>query len=664
MSDSDQTKAIQRAILNILKERGRGINLFALKASLSEYSGTDDQINMAVAELADKQEITYTSTGISLMPCTLGSYVGSTKNASDRIVLMKFFNGVVINDVPKAEIKDIVRRNLKNRPKLEEDMLRPEFKKYQFTLKSFMHIFEVPASTFIYLKETCPRGKADWRDIRRETERDRRTRDAATELLATEGILIGGVTVLLKVEDIACYLLQINRTAMTAEELYAAYTDFLVQNRPLPCGLDTSIGKLTALLQTNLSVIAGHGKTFRYRGYNERSDRSVVKALKLHKYKNSYISAGIIFQEFSTTLESSNILDKYELVSVLKRDPDAICKYHMTFIRNPFILFGEASAEDQLLSLMKELAPVSGEVLCKEYERRYGLKAITVKLTLMKSISRYLQDGEYDMSTKMLTDAQCNRLKKQLSNDWYFTTEIQQIFKRLIGEHCEEYFSAHNLGTLGYRRTNEITYSDRFSSMEQCFKRTLCSRDTFTVTDALWHQQQVYSLLLKEAEHFEIVEYAPQKFVSIQCLKKANIYKKDLRAFINSVCSYVEDETYFTLKSLEQSGFLSQLDHCGFEDTFYFSLLKQSKAIQARKVGSRHIFRKSKQDATLPDFIEYLITGLHSIDIYEFSDFLNEQYGIDITPLYIRTLIKQTQLFYAPITEKIYVDYDEYFEEV
>ncbi len=106
------------------------------------------------------------------------------------------------------------------------------------------------------------------------------------------------------------------------------------------------------------------------------------------------------------------------------------------------------------------------------------------------------------------------------------------------------------------------------------------------------------------------------------------------------------------------------LEDLGFDDMFYYSVLKQSKGVQARKVAGIYLFRKSKSDATLADFIEYLLTELRSVDLYNLSDLLADKYGMFLTSSYLRVIASNTQMYYDTISEKLFLDYDEYFEEV
>jgi hypothetical protein len=91
-----------------------------------------------------------------------------------------------------------------------------------------------------------------------------------------------------------------------------------------------------------------------------------------------------------------------------------------------------------LNNLLRELSPVSGDQLAKEYERRYGLKANTVKVRLLKEISQYLSSGIYDTKVKSITDKQFERLSGQLAAPWYYTSEcgvaIQKTRRKAISK--------------------------------------------------------------------------------------------------------------------------------------------------------------------------------------------------------------------------------------
>lgn len=76
------------------------------------------------------------------------------------------------------------------------------------------------------------------------------------------------------------------------------------------------------------------------------------------------------------------------------------------------------------------------------------------------------------------------------------------------------------------------------------------------------------------------------------------------------------------------------------------------------------ILRKSKTSLTMSDLIEQIVYDYRKIDIYDLIDFLRETYGIRSEKHKILEMIREKDLYYDEIMEKVYIDYDEYFEEI
>lgn len=660
MQSCDAKKIIQ----DYLTACDTGSSLFKLKREFVPHKMTSDMLEAALEDMLDSGEIMYTPRGVALQPHTIQSQIELVSDKGRRSVLLAYFNGERMPECSSEETHQIVKDFLGACSAVDEDCYRPTFRKYRFDRDSFSATFGQPVSTFIYLRETCRKGRTDWRNIRFDTTQTDAVRACATEYLKKAGLLEGGVQLPCSLEGITLYLLKGHSAPIAIKELFSEYLDFLSKHLPLPQELDVSYQHFLRSAEVNPDIIFGQASAVRYRPATKYGDRKILNSLKLSQYRNRYLSAEIICRDAAGILETANIRSPYELIYLLKAHSDICDKYKITFSKAPFLTFGSGDAIKQLNDLLRELSPVSGDQLAKEYEQRYGLKANTVKVRLLKEISQYLSSGIYDTKVKSITDKQFERLSGQLEAPWYYTSDVELLFKRRVGKLYQKYMSTENLGKLGYRKTSSVVYSNQYRSLEDCLDKTTWQGNIFQVKDGLWEIQQIYMALQKKAARFEIIEYFPQKFIRLSYLKKNGVHKKDLQAFISAVNAQTADGMYFTLKLLRDRGISLPLEDLGFDDMFYYSVLKQSKGIQARKVAGTYLFRKSKNDATLADFIEYLLTELRSVDLYDLSDLLADKYGMSLTPSYLRVIAANTQMYYDTISEKLFLDYDEYFEEV
>ncbi len=109
------------------------------------------------------------------------------------------------------------------------------------------------------------------------------------------------------------------------------------------------------------------------------------------------------------------------------------------------------------------------------------------------------------------------------------------------------------------------------------------------------------------------------------------------------------------------------LDEYGFEDRFYSSLLAECKSeVSYLRIGGNKLFILGKCRVRWEDFVESIVFSQENfaIDIYDLKDLLQSKYGI-ITSVYkLMESTKNTSMYYDSISEKIYADYDTYYEEI
>ena len=102
----------------------------------------------------------------------------------------------------------------------------------------------------------------------------------------------------------------------------------------------------------------------------------------------------------------------------------------------------------------------------------------------------------------------------------------------------------------------------------------------------------------------------------------------------------------------------------GFGDLFYASLLKEDRRFSWQRVGNTVILSPVKHNFSVHDFLVALIKQEESIDIDKFVELLNDTYGAAIDKSSVLQGIKGSDIYYDKIMEKLYANYDIYFEEI
>ena len=135
--------------------------------------------------------------------------------------------------------------------------------------------------------------------------------------------------------------------------------------------------------------------------------------------------------------------------------------------------------------------------------------------------------------------------------------------------------------------------------------------------------------------------------------------------FCREVFNFIEDKSFFSIQSIKNDGFESELFELGFEDYFYANLLISDERFSWQKMFGTMILYKGNIDVMLKDFISYIIKREQKIDIYELDTLLRERYGctnVDRYDIVFRT--RDADIFFDSELQKFYADQEEYYREI
>ena len=122
--------------------------------------------------------------------------------------------------------------------------------------------------------------------------------------------------------------------------------------------------------------------------------------------------------------------------------------------------------------------------------------------------------------------------------------------------------------------------------------------------------------------------------------------------------------TNFTLKQIKATGFKDKLFELGFDDWFYTGILSRNRNLfSSQQIGGVIVLSKDKRSITWVSLLESIIPE-NGIDIYKLLDYLKEEFSMHTSKSDILEKIEDSDLYYDKIMEKIYLNYDNYFEEI
>ena len=339
------------------------------------------------------------------------------------------------------------------------------------------------------------------------------------------------------------------------------------------------------------------------------------------------------------------------------------------FDKYPFVSFGDADRNAQVLDLLVEYSPIGTEEFAVKYEDRYGVPARIVQASFLAPFARYYLNGLFDVRGKELTSFQIEEIRQELPAAYYPLSEAKKVIKTVAPDFSVEDINDYLLSKIGFKRYKNSLYSAAYRDIDSFYKKLLTEKDIFCIDEIdtqISESSRFQKVMSDLVGQREIVEFDNGQYISIKRLEDTGITKGDLRTYCGRAAEAAGANGYFTVFLVNSKGAASDLDRFGFEDVFYESLLKTDGRFRYRKISNTLLFSNSEED--IPDYFEYFIEqqlGLDGCkDAYDLVTDIEAQYHISISISKLRDLIKDSSMYFDKITEKVYIDYDRYLEEV
>ena len=393
--------------------------------------------------------------------------------------------------------------------------------------------------------------------------------------------------------------------------------------------------------------------------------------IDLNQYEDIEISAKKIYDDNFELMIDYDIRDEYELHNLIKKTID-IEKYpQVELSRTPIILIGNADRKKQTEELLFELAPIPQTEFAKEYSIRYGVAENTVLANYLKYVNDYNNNGILDISITPLTDQEICELKSLFADDFYYSDDIKRIFTKKYPDASISKINHYSLRQMGFHVYSGYVVSDRYSNAVEYFDMLLNRNDVVDLKclpSRIFYIQTFYAKLSSYTSNYDLIEFSPKKYISIKRINSLfGTTKEDLERYCKEVKQFSKGK-YFTIASLKSDGFTSELDELGFEPHFYASLLAENKSMFSfKKYGNNKVFKATTNPVVINEFVEWLLYQEESLsmDVYELIELISEKYRLNIDKsMLLYEVIPGTTMYYSKITEKLYADYEIYFDEI
>lgn len=599
-------------------------------------------------------------------------------------IIIERVNGKTLEEVGKSfnltrervrQIEaNIFRKLNKCQLLFQEDIYKEIFKNYDISKDDF-GLISNNMSVYYYLDIRYKQDKNDKKILNMALE-DKNIpitfRRLIEKIVYKDYVRIGGKYIPCTRADISSYILQtFAKDSIRFEEFASLYTNTLEE---LGLSEDAKLSVMERGYENKLArsklVLNSRGKKIRYYNYELYDFSKLLETLDLLQYENVEYSTLKFLKANLELMQEFDIRDEYELHNLLKMLCTTDEYSGISFKRMPNIEFGIANREYQVFELLLSLAPVSKEDLANAYEDEYGVYANTVMANFLSEFDEYFHDGIYKIDTPELQNEIAIELKTILNKDFYLLSELKNIFIKTFPNYNANEISPLSIKKLGFKVYSNYVISDKYASATEYFYSLLTEKDIVDINSIDNKIKEIIaflSQLYKLKEDYTIIEFMQGKYINFRKLSAEQITKSDIEDYVDSVIEYVGSGKYFTMHSLIKSGFSHTLHDLGFEDWFYTSLLIERKLeISYRKVGGTKILYTGIGNFKLKDLIENFLFNTDElyVDIYELNEILWNTYGIKVSKQTILNSIYESEMFYDQVSEKIYADYQVYYEEI
>lgn len=654
------------------------LSLYALKQKMPEGLRSSDVFMEIIHNLTSKGKIDYTESGLQYHLMTVLDYTKLMEEGNQKKALMCRLQGMTLEEaggiigVTRERVRQLAKTALSKMPKLREDDFKYWFENYDITKEEFKNIFNITEESYNYLKGTYKKGVKTLEELLHDEKITGPVAQRAVKEMYKYCVFIAGEHVPLKREALVRKLFELNYSTVdcVVSEFYKLYMEFLHDN-----GLENNDKLLypserafEARLDDQRYSLIKYGRRVRYYDMDKYDIDVLFTELNLMAYDGLDISTLKLFNTYPELMEEYNIMDEYELHNLMKKNEEKLQPYNITLGRMPFLSVGETDRERQTIEFLYRVAPIEFYDFGRAFEEEFGVKTETALANFTSFINRYYNNGVFSVDYVIMSEEEYRILGSKLTHDFYFIEDIKELYQETFLNGDVEKINPYNLKTMGFLVYVDYVVRNTYDSGESYFKSLLLKNDITDISklDRRIMYNQVFQFVIENLRvEFSLLEFERNKYVKFERFSKGapGVVKEDFKQYAFDAADYCSDE-FFSIRSIRRKGFVSKLDDLGFDDWFYGALLRANKEIRYSKMGGGFLFSHIGKQFTRSDFFLFLMKKFKKIDIIKFVEYIKEEYGLKLDRYDVTSVISKSSMYYDSIMEKIYLNKEEYYEDI
>lgn len=554
----------------------------------------------------------------------------------------------------------------------DEDFYTYLYEHYDVEKEVWFNYLGVSEKAYGYLVNTYAKGRAKIELALSDPEVNLILKFKIREYLNRNKIMIDGILMDGRRSVIEDYVLaKLCRNEQSYDEFVDLYNGLLQKNG---IAFNEKLYYTEEVRRTRANRLADsmcclwkQGERLRFYNIEAQDYTELLETLNLESIQNTEISTLKFLNDYPAVMEKYDIRDQYELHNLLKKIIDPETCHELRFGRQPMIHFGQFDREKAIYEIMEAFSPITADDLAEYVHSEYGYTKEIAMAGYFQPFMQYCHQGVFSVTFKRIPDDRVHVLKENLPGEFYYISEIKDIYTDLFPGADEEEINHRSLKGIGYTVLGKYALRG-FDTAEEFFRDVLLRDDVFSITplNKRYGNIQMYQqVLLDTKRNMDILLFEGDQYIQFRRLAKLGITKEDLVNYCRLVFDEVEDETYFTAHSL-QDVVSSKLDGLGFDEPFYGALLSVSGLFgYVQSYGSFILYKgQNTRYVSKDSFIVSLLGACDSVELDDFIADCKEQYGVSITDRYdITRAISGTDFYYDSIMGKIYRNKSYYYAE-
>lgn len=554
----------------------------------------------------------------------------------------------------------------------DEDYYAYLYSYYEGTKEMWLDFLGVPETTFYYLANSQSEGKTQIDEALSDPKVNLILRFKIQNYLNRNKILLDGRLIEKRRSDIEEYALsKIAHDEISFDEFAERYNELLQQNG---IDFDENLYYTDKIRRTCGNRLSGsmyclwkQGERLRYYDIAGHDYGELLDTINLESFVNTEVSTLKFINDYPDVMAKYDIRDRYELHNLLKKVVDCDKYNDMSFSRQPMIQFGTFDRTQAIYDIIVAFSPITSDELIEYVVSEYGYD-VTAAQNYMQPLRKYFHQGVYSVEFKRIPYDRIEVLEAELPDEFYYISEIKALYKKLFENADIEEINPRSLKALGYTVFSSYVLKN-YTNADAYFKDVLNSKDVFSLKELSkrYGYCSAYTTVLYDMrKNYDILLFEENQCINFRKIEKLGITKNDIKEFCNEVYDLIDENQYFTIRSLQEFDINTKLESLGFDEIFLGGILAMSTKFLYTQIFGGIVLYKGQNvpGISKKSFILSQLSNYDDVGIDRFIDDCFDTFGIRIPDRYeITNAIANTSYYYDEIMDKVYRNKSIYYSE-